>query len=380
MPDNIIARYLLLKMHYVSLELFESWLQNEILTFVQNRSKLYKNEFIALFPVKKPTTNIYNQAKEDKPVNDSSGRIAHALKNIERNLPNHVELTPRLKSMRDSRVKHIVFVDDFIGTGDRFIKFWDNFINPSILSWCSFGWCKLWVITYAAHKEGINRIVSKIKPISTSSFLQKIKIKHSFIRQKRDLRLFCSKYAHQIYGEKVGTGYGNLFSPIIFQHGCPNNVPSIFWKKGNAKGTPWNPLFPNRSIPKKLYSLFTKDYSHEISYESLWMANNYRLALKLVDTPLMYIEDHHFLLILSYLKQKKSIENIKSILILGEDEFAQKLQKLLKYGLIDPDNNVTTFGVDILNRGRKPKAKELTIGTEYINHFPKTFMGFQRGN
>ncbi|EKY2080949.1 hypothetical protein QNX21_004148, partial [Cronobacter sakazakii] len=161
-PDVYVAEQMLSNMRFVSFEEVESWLQDSISTLLADIKSKEGKVAIAIFPVSKPFINKFNQDKDIKLPNDSAGRIAHSLKNIERNLPTYVELTPRLESMRKRKVKHIIFVDDFIGTGDRFIKSWRTTVSPSIKAWCSNGWCKIWLVSYAAHKSGINRILHNI--------------------------------------------------------------------------------------------------------------------------------------------------------------------------------------------------------------------------
>lgn len=298
---------MLTKFHYVSFELLETWLQEELFSTIEILKKGGKKEAIAVFPITKPFINEFNRDKEKKPPNDSSGRIAHSLKNIERNLPHYIELTPRIKSMRERRVRHIIFVDDFIGTGNRFIEFWRENISRTIQSWCSLGWCKVWLMTYAAHESGIKNIVRKIKPVHHNSFFVSHVLKKSFIEENNELVKICSSYAKKFGNNSIGSGYGQLYSPIIFQHGCPNNVPSIFWKNSRKNRTHWKALFPNRSIPNELYPLFNVDHSMESVAEELWIARYYKLALEFLNRPNDFKGEHQLLLILAYLKKGSGV-------------------------------------------------------------------------
>lgn len=156
-PDVYIVEQILSNMRFVSFEEVEAWLQNSINELLEEIHSKDGRSNVAIFPVNKPFINKFNEDKDVKQPNDSSGRIAHSLKNLERNLPKYVELTPRLISMRQKKVKNIIFVDDFVGTGDRFIKSWRETVPSSIKSWCSRGWCKVWFVTFAAHESGLKK-------------------------------------------------------------------------------------------------------------------------------------------------------------------------------------------------------------------------------
>ena len=117
-PDLYVVEHMLRRLRYVSFEEIEAWLHESVKGLLEEIEKKNGRVAVAIFPVAKPFIHEFNKDKEQKPPNDSTGRIAHSLKNIERDLPKFVELSPRLESMRERKVKHIIFVDDFVGTID----------------------------------------------------------------------------------------------------------------------------------------------------------------------------------------------------------------------------------------------------------------------
>ena len=130
LPDRYLAKFLLKKMRYVSLQTVETWLQSSVLDTLKTIEKTEGGRVgVAIYPVSKPFLTKYNNEKEVKPTNDSSGRLAHSLKNLERRLSENVVLTPRVETLKEMKVKHIIFVDDFIGTGKRFIKSWRETVS-----------------------------------------------------------------------------------------------------------------------------------------------------------------------------------------------------------------------------------------------------------
>ncbi|MCK4586649.1 MAG: hypothetical protein KAU29_04875 [Gammaproteobacteria bacterium] len=378
LPDLYLAEYMLKKIRYISLEEYETWVQKSVVELLKDIEKRdHGKSPVAIFPVTKNTKNVFNKNKELKSANDSSGRLGHALKNLERTMGKHIELSPRLESMKANRVKHIIYVDDFTGTGNRFINFWDK-VSPSIKSWCSFGWCEIWFLSFAGHEEGLNKIIKKIKPISEERIRVEYKINKSFIKDNVNLKAMCKKYGERLSDSGSVLGFGNQLSPIVFQYGCPNNAPGILWCKGDAKTKTFKPLFPNRSVSSNLYPLFHGEITIAETAEDLWMARNYQLALNFLDESSSYNGRFDLLTILSYLKAGRKLDNIRMIMIMSEKEIDDLFKELFNYGLIDDAHKVTRFGKDILVRGSRLKLTNNKDERVYTNFYPATFLGFQR--
>jgi len=123
--DRYSAELLLHSLKFVSFSEFERSILNEVESIVNSVQKQDK-ACVALFPVSKNLIHNFNKEKEQKKENDSAGRIGHALKNLERKLGSRVEVSPRIKSMSNKKVRHIIFVDDFVGSGQRILDFWNN--------------------------------------------------------------------------------------------------------------------------------------------------------------------------------------------------------------------------------------------------------------
>ncbi|WIO73868.1 hypothetical protein QP938_11270 [Porticoccaceae bacterium LTM1] len=378
MPDLYLAEYMLKKLRYVSLEEYEAWVQSSITNLLLDLEKRdHGKTSVAIFPVTKNTQNVFNQDKELKAVNDSSGRLGHALKNLERNMTKHIELSPRVDSMKARRVKHIIYVDDFTGTGKRFIDFW-NKVSPSIKSWCSHGWCDIWFLTFAAHNEGLKKIVQKVGPLNQDSIKYDHLVTESFIKTNKSLSQLCHKYGSRLSDSGSIVGFGKQFSPIVFQYGCPNNAPGILWCKGDAEKKSFKPLFPNRSVPVSLFPLFHNKVTVGETAEDLWMARNYQLAVNFLENADLYNGHFEILTILSYLNAGRGPENVREVMVMPESKIEELFDELKLYGLIDEVFNVTRFGKDVLVRGSKLKSKRIKGKREYNNFYPATFLGFQR--
>ncbi|EOC3066178.1 hypothetical protein ACINJK_003286 [Cronobacter dublinensis] len=378
-PDVYVAEQMLSNMRFVSFEEVESWLQDSISTLLADIKSKEGKVAIAIFPVSKPFINKFNQDKDIKLPNDSAGRIAHSLKNIERNLPAYVELTPRLESMRKRKVKHIIFVDDFIGTGDRFIKSWRTTVSPSIKAWCSNGWCKIWLASYAAHKSGINRILHNIHALKQPNIRTNLLIERPFFLQSQAMRDVLKKYGDNLGSGKRIYGYGGLASPIVFQYGCPNNVPLIFWLRPEGKEKKrWAPLFPNRHIPSELYSLFDINLVKSAVAENFWDKKRYQLALTFLDNIKNYDKKRYqLLLMLTLLEQSNDLSQINNVMLITSKESMNLLKELFEGGAVDQHHKITNFGCEMLSRIAKGSQKGI-VEREVTNFYPSTFLGFRR--
>lgn len=378
-PDVYVVEQMLSSIRFVDFEEVEAWLQQSVNDLINDIIAKDGKAAIALFPVSKPFINQFNQDKDIKRPNDSSGRIAHSLKNIERNLPAYVELTPRLESMRQQRVKHIIFIDDFVGTGDRFIKSWRSTVSSSIKSWSSRGWCKIWFITFAAHESGLKKILHNVRALSDSQIKVNLKVNKSFMLEHESMRSVLKKYGAALGSPNQTFGYGGLASPIIFQYGCPNNVPLIFWlSPTKKKKVNWKPLFPNRSIPTKAYPLFKSDLIKSSIAEYFWDQQHYKLALSFLEKIDRFDKKKcQLIMLLMLLADGHDMQKINNIMILTSNELCTLMRELCDGGAIDQQNKITRFGYDIIKRLAKTPKKG-NIVQEKVNFYPSSFLGFHR--
>ncbi|MBL8515939.1 MAG: hypothetical protein JNM76_03125 [Betaproteobacteria bacterium] len=378
LPDVYLAEHMLRRIRYVGFEEFEEWLQESVSTLLKDILEMDGRVAVAIFPVTKPFINVHNEDKAFKSANDSAGRLAHSLKNLERSLPSYVELTPRVESMRAQKVRHIIFVDDFVGTGDRFIKSWRTMVPASIKSWCSRGWCKVWFLTFAGHASGLKRIGRNVRTLSLQQIRVRVLIEKSFFEENAALMAVLTRYRAPFGNSRQVMGYGGLACPVIFQHGCPNNVPLILWAQPpRRKGGKWRPLFPDRHVPAELYPLFSEDFGKQAVPEELWMAGHFQLALNVLERIAHYEDSHQFLLTLSLLAKGHRVEKVRNTMVLATDEFNLLLNELRDGGLIDEGHKVTRFGHDLIVRATKPKRRSVVIVGE-TNFYPSSFLGFQR--
>lgn len=379
--DKYAAELLLQSLRYISFDEFDKSIQDlveETVIKVQKKDKAC----VAVFPVSKVLQNKYNKDKSTKPENDSSGRIAHSLKNLERKLGNKIEVTPRVESMLEKKIRHIIYVDDIIGSGKRFIDFWRNDVSRTIKSWVSGGHCNIWLISHTVHASGLKRITSKVRAIDAKRVSSKLRINSSSLLTNDVLKSLIEKYGQRTHKSGAKFGFGSNCSPVIFQHGCPNNAPALLWANGKPNGkvtlTPkvrWDALFSNRSIDTSLYPLFEDDFSPQSYPELLWSARQYRLALEFCESE--HEDAKLYNLILALASQGYSKDKISEILIPIQSESNLAIETLVENELIDENMKLSVFGRDVLERNRQKKKNEF-VDKKYADYYPSAFLGFHR--
>ena len=112
---------------------------------------------VSVFAIRKLSTSS-NQGSEV--------RVANIIRNICRSDPEKFLNHPEIRSMREAKCRAIVFVDDFIGSGDRAREFLNGFwLKPTITSWLSLKYIEFHVVAYSGTEDGINRVSKhKSKP------------------------------------------------------------------------------------------------------------------------------------------------------------------------------------------------------------------------
>ena len=159
----------------------------------------------------------------------SEDKIASLLEKIKAREPKGIVIyrklnaTQLLKRLIVKVSKNIVLVDDLCGSGDRITGFYKNIFPASIKRLISFNKIKLWILVYAASSDGVKKIRRKIKYFNKN-------IGNVIIIFPETRRNSFSPQIVELC-ERMGSGYKGSFTNIIFEHGCPNNIPNMLWFK-----------------------------------------------------------------------------------------------------------------------------------------------------
>ena len=299
----------------------------------------------------------------------SEDRVGHILKMISRQhrgygSVSNIECCPTIQTIIKQGIKNIVFVDDICGSGKRFIDFFKKEIPPELKRYISIHKVKIWFVCYGITLTGLKHIKSKIKffknnPDNIISKYIPLNFDNILSDKIKDL---CFKYTRKNYGnDSASLGYKNSIGGIVFEHGCPNNLPRILWDNNIN----WKALFKNRSIPPDLKPKFSEENLIDTS-EVLWDVNQKNLAIAIFDSiETNRIEPKYnliFTLIGLINRGINSKTNLAHRLFIGTVEINQLIEELIESNLIILENETyktTALANAILKKFKKVKLKKI---------------------
>lgn len=264
-PDKqITAKTMLSKLSFVSRDTYSNWLLSEL-------SKL-PAESHAIYAVRKLESSNLDfwtptQTAVDRPSQTLGSEdlvysiISNAVRGNELLLDH-----PSVEELLKNKIHRIIFIDDSIGSGDRVSEFINAFLkDKTIMSWWSYGFLRIKIISFARTYQSKNNILEKIRgsdhfdrkfrKSEKIEFVGKIVYDKNWMKSrwggKYTSILDLCRETTQIH-PFVQQGYGEVMGNLIFYHSVPDNIPGMFW----ADGDDWVPLFKNRAIPAWMLPFF----------------------------------------------------------------------------------------------------------------------------
>ena len=172
------------------------------------------------------------------------------------------------EQLRDLRVRTIIIVEDYTGSGSTISSYLDRWwANPTIKSWRSLGLIRFILIVFAcssAAKEKLHhRLLDDIRCVEYGLDFRSA---HWSGEERASIRELCVKYARN---RSLALGYKASEGLAVIGHVLPNNLPIIFCNGKRVNG-PWAGFFPagsRRISPSQQLQL--ADYRPEAEFESL---------------------------------------------------------------------------------------------------------------
>lgn len=210
----------------------------------------------------------------------SEARVAALIRNLAKAYSGKLLNHPSVGDMRTAKCRAIFAVDDFIGSGRRTASFFASmWRSPSLRSWHSLGLISFWAVTYAATEVGLRRVESsrtgtKVRYARDCPSFRNMPWRKSV--QEAALDLF-RRYGKRTSKKHMALGYEQVATAIVFEHGCPNNSPAIFWAPPHPRSE-WEPLFPERSVLPTEASAFPPEIARREPTLVLLQAGQRRLS------------------------------------------------------------------------------------------------------
>jgi hypothetical protein len=378
-PDREVARQLLRRLILVSESEFDAGIQRKVERILDDVG----TENVALFPITEPPSPFFREGRRIQ--GSSSDRIRHLIEGISRVHGRRVRANPTLQSMRAERMRNVILIDDFVGSGTRVTRFWKDVfcqeqIGKSVKSWVSRGWTKLWLVSYAALDEGRAKVRRAIPRMVMRTVLPRRDDRLGFTRP---MELIARKYGERLKDD-AWFGYGEGGGNLVFQHGCPNNCPAILW----AAGRRFSPVFPERGIPSGLHDCFGIR-NHLADAESLWTYGQYTLALSLIEHVRQQKanpEDWELVTALAFASTHGAWhgDTLGQQLQMPGDAIGALTRRAYDLHLIDKQTHrLTAFARDLLQRLRRPQrgdrpARKLEVPSLSNLYYPDTCGGVSK--
>lgn len=147
----------------------------------------------------------------------------------------------------------LILVDDFLGTGDTAVLFWESSIIQNIIKNSKI---ELYYMVLSALEIGFNKVKANtnFKIICPQIFGEEYRVFSSFSlvfpqEEKRgSAKKVCEFYGNNLEGKKYALGYKDSETLLGFHHNIPNNTLPVIWS--DKKG--WASLFPRE---RKIYKM-----------------------------------------------------------------------------------------------------------------------------
>jgi hypothetical protein len=170
-----------------------------------------------------------------------SSTVVRVLRDLIRNTPHKVATMLDVAQLQPGTVDAVVFLDDFSGTGDTLVAWWENvesIVRPSN----SVVFVGLLIVNEPARA----RIAQFAEVLSVTELDEAANVlapeSTTFSDEQKGALLRCCRETN--CGPRYERGYGGCGLLVVLKHGCPNNTLPILWY--NAHG--WRRLFNRRGI------------------------------------------------------------------------------------------------------------------------------------
>lgn len=200
---------------------------------------------------------------------------------------------------------------------------------------------------------------------------------------RRDLKdsveELCRKYGRQTSQGYWWAGYGQAMAALVFEHGCPDNVPVIFWAPDDPAKR-WTPLFVDRVVGAEEGSVFPSAVGQEDAELVLADVGQEKLA---TTGALSRRGDagRKILLVLALIaKGQRKLSALGYATGLDDESCIRILKKCIKWEFITPNLRITKRGraeIKAAERLRKVETLSPDRGSDY--YYPQQLRGTTHG-
>lgn len=312
----------------------------------------------------------------------SEARIAAIIRNLARAEPQKFLNHPTIEEMRAARCRALCVVDDFIGSGERTSEFLAGiWHNKTLRAWRSLHLISLHAIAYSATARGRRRVErTKIKPevILRRDCPTFLEMPWS-PPMRRSMIALIRRYALRTSQPNLALGYGQAASALVFEHGCPDNCPAIFWAPPTST-TAWQPLFPRRSVLATEASAFPPEIARRDPVVVMIQAGQKRLAASGALTARGPIGPTVLMVLGLAARGIRSKAALAHATGMDADTCAKLVEACVGAGLLTPNFHITRTGaaeLEYASRAMLVPAKVPPVGSD--SYYPRQLRGLGHG-
>ncbi|MGO4822206.1 MULTISPECIES: phosphoribosyltransferase-like protein [unclassified Flavobacterium] len=307
-------------------------------------------------------------------VGKSGTLVTYPLKNTNafKKRENDILLTHDYKYVTDpGSYNHIVFLDDFIGSGKTFCK---EFSKPNdIQQWLTDNNIEnIYILSSIIMVEGKKHILDRypqVKIISEerNKIFEPTLSPLNILGNLSDIEKTTLKHGENL---KVGPypyvfpyGFDNSQSLISYFHCTPNNTLSIIWGKNRN----WTPLFPRMA---NIRMREAREFKQDIAFY-IGICNRLKIDLysgksiieKKDDKFIRKIKynsklDHSVIALLTLINERHDIVIICHLLGLTRTELKKIYNKAKQLGFLNVQYNISNRGIQFLKELKRKTQKE----------------------
>lgn len=308
----------------------------------------------------------------------SEARVAAIIRDLCRAAPEKYLNHPNIKGMREKHCRCILVVDDFIGSGERTREFLASmWLDPSIRAWKSLKWISFRAVAYSATEHGLARVQRhkcrpKVRVVRHCPTIFSLPI--STVELKNWKRLL-RKYAARTTQQDDPYGYDETGAIIVFEHGCPDNCPPMFWDSANSTSS-WHPLFPERSVLIDEASVFPPELATPDPAKILETVGQKRLASSAALGLSGPIGNTILMIIALVAKGVRTRANLAHATGLSARECAKILDQCVEWKFLSPGLRPTSLGLKELGYARGLQVEEKRVPSKGEDwYYPRQLRG-----
>ena len=311
------------------------------------------------------------QQKSGKPEIGSEGILANLVTQLARGQPKIFLNHPSPDQMRKQRPRRFVLITDFIGSGKRVESYLIAAWNTATLkSWRSYRRIEFSVIAFAGTEAGVERVnAHKCNPeLHLVSACPTIESTLKNTRARAAAIDLCIRYDPVDHDQIESLGYGGTGALMVFEHGCPNNCPRIFFKQTKH----WQPLFPGRVTQQ------WRDVFNEQSKDDILLANLRKLDKDKIAAGEAWSEttDDGRKLLLFLVAMRRGPRHQMAVSAntgLSVKEVKVLQERTKSWGWLSESNRLTDEGYAQLAKASDPTAPpRVLVSTNQGMYFPKS--------